>query len=137
MNTATKNLFELLQKISVDGCKGGGFQGGGSYRPLFEPIQGENTIPSLMKQLDLGPLQNEWLTVQVAPEYKIHDKMKLAMQNDLVAQFHRDMQHRYTGRISRMLQVTAKAEHQKSDIGTPAMLAATVNNFLALSKGGA
>lgn len=137
MNTAAKNLFELLKKISVDGCKGGGFQGAGSYRPLFEPTEGENTISALMERLDLGPLHNEWLTVHVADETKTHDKMKLAMQNDLVAQFHRDMQHRYTGRISRMLQVTAKAEHQKSDIGTPAMLAATVSNFLALSKGGA
>lgn len=137
MNSATKNLFELLKKISADGCKGGGFQGAGSYRPLFEPTEGENTIPAFMERLDLGPLQNEWLALSIAEERKIHDKMKLAMQNDLVAQFHRDMQHRYTGRLSRMLQVTAKAEHQASPIGTPAMLAATVNNFLALGKGGA
>lgn len=136
MNQATRNLFELLYKAAEHGCKGGGFNGSGPYRPFFEPKQGDNTIQGLMDLLDRESLQVEWLNAKLVKDLTAHSIMKLQLQNDLVSQFHRDLQHRYSGRINRMLHETASAEHYADNQrGTTAMIETTVDNFLALSKG--
>lgn len=131
MNEVTKKLVDMLTKAAEDNSSGGGFTAEtGVFRILFEPPVGDTSASGLIKALDRKQLEAEWQQIQKDAEAPIYDKMKLAIQNDLVCQIHRDLQHRYCGRISRMLNETArKQSHAAKPEGHIAMIGARVNYF--------
>jgi len=135
MNQATRKMFDLLQKAAEDSCKGGGFEGSGAFRPLFEPKEGDTSIKGLIDLLNRDSLETEWYSAKTKEGTTAHEWMKPALQNDLVSQIHRDMQHRYTGRISRMLHETARRQnHADRKKGIAAIAELNLNKFLSLSK---
>lgn len=135
MNQATRKMFDLLQKVAEDSCKGGGFEGSGPYRPLFEPKEGDNSITGLIDLLNRDSLEIEWYSARNKENATAHEWMKPALQNDLVSQTHRDLQHRYTGRIGRMLHETARRQtHSDKKKGVIAIAELNLNKFLSLSK---
>jgi hypothetical protein len=134
---ATENLFKLLLEAaksnSID------LNGGGSIRPLLELAkeQNLNNIEQLQELLDRSEIENTWLSVRAQSEYKAHDYMKATVQNDMVAGLHRDLQHRYTGRIARILhEAGRKKNHSDAKNGSIAQAKTSVLNFLALDSGG-
>jgi len=135
MNQTTKKMFDLLRKAAEDSCKGGGFEGSGPYRPLFEPEDGDTTATGFIDLLNRDSLQVEWFSEKNKESPFAHDWMKPALQNDLVSQTHRDFQHRYTGRIGRMLHETARRQtHSDKKKGLISIAELNLTNFLSLSK---
>ena len=131
--SAIENTFKALFKIVDDYASGGGFEGAGPFRPLYEPPEDENTYKDLAKYFDRAELESEWATVKANKEHKAHDFMKPALKNDLVAPIHRDMWHRYSGRIHRMLHnqaVTINNKHPTNS--TIGFMKTTIKSFDSL-----
>ena len=131
MNSVTKDLIEILTKAAKDNSSGGGFgESEGAFRKLFEPSKGNNSIAGLIKTLDKKQLETAWQQQYKAEEGAPYDLMKLAIENDFVSQLHRDLQHRYSGRISRMLHENARKEsHAIEPDGLIAAIANRINYF--------
>lgn len=136
MKQVTKDLLDMLTKAAKDNSAGKGFSDNAeSFRILFEPPKGDNSIEGLIKTLDRQELETEWKQIHKEIEYVPHDKMKLAIENDLVAQIHRDMHYRYLGRIPRILAETGnKQSHANEPLGLIANIAERINNFNKLES---
>lgn len=112
MNQVTKNVLDMLIKASEDNSAGGGFADkDGSFRCLFEPSKGDNSKAGLIETLNRNELETEWLQLHKQNNSTAYERMKLAIEHDFVCQLHRDIQHRYSGRISRMLAENARKEY--------------------------
>jgi hypothetical protein len=136
INEATKKTIELLKQAVKDNVSGGGFEEKANFfRALFEPTENDNTAAGLIKTLNRADLEAAWQQVYKDEETKMHDTMKLAVQNDFVCQIHRDMQHRYSGRITRMLHETARKENHISEPnGAIQSIQSRIENFMALGE---
>lgn len=133
MNAATEKLFKVLFDAATSNSSG--LDGNQSVRPLLELKQEEtgNNVERLQKTLDRTEIEDAWLAVKSQSQFRVFDHMKLAMQNDLIAAMHRDLQHRYTGRIARVIHETArKKNHADTKNGLIAIAKTSVMNFLNL-----
>lgn len=112
MKQVTKDVLDMLLKASEDNTAGGGFADKqGSFRCLFEPPKGDNTKSGLIETLNRSELEAEWLQQYKSANVAPYERMKLAVEHDFVCQLHRDIQHRYSGRIGRMLAENARKEY--------------------------
>lgn len=134
--TTTKTL-EALKKATQDSCAGGGVGSGPAFRLLWEPTEGNNNFRELADLFNRNELEQEYLTKSTADSFKYFDLMKSQAQNDFIAQVHRDMTMRFSGRIHRIMEEAAR----RKNIATPntgllAVLETNITNFLALKEGG-
>jgi hypothetical protein len=136
VSEVTKNTIELLKKIAKDNTSGGDFQAGaGSFRVLFEPDKNDNTPTGLIETLNRNKLEAAWQQTYNNVNSTTHDSMKLAIQNDFVCQIHRDLQHRYSGRITRILHENARKEvHAQEPRGAIQAIQSRIENFMRLSE---
>ena len=135
VDATTKKVVELLKKAAKDNSFGGGFEQAGSFRALFEPTENDNTITGFIKTLNRDNLETAWQQTYKDENKVLHDTMKLGIQNDFICQIHRDLQHRYTGRISRMLHEQARKEsHFDEPNGAIQAIQTRIENFMNLSE---
>lgn len=134
LDKAALNVFDTLKKVATDNSVGGNLKSEGPFRRLFEPVEGNNNVKDLMNTFDRSSLEASWKSIVGQESYVPYEAMKLAVQHDFVAQMHRDIQHRYTGRIHRMLHENARKEYHSADRdGTFANMQVGMINFMGLS----
>lgn len=136
INDVTKKTIELLKQAVKDNVSGGGFEEKANFfRALFEPTENDNTPAGLIKTLNRAQLETAWQQAYKDEESKIHDTMKLAVQNDFICQTHRDIQHRYSNRINRMLhEIARKENHISEPNGAIQSIQARIEKFMALDE---
>lgn len=134
MKDVTKTTFKVLKKASEDSSSG--LSGGGFFRNLWEPEEGNNNFKELAEMFDRSEIEQEYLQEIAKESFTFFDVMKLQMQNDAVAPVHRDMAYRYSSRIGRMLHEAGRREAlAKNKTGLISQLEDSILGFLATRKG--
>lgn len=135
VNQTTKKMIDFLKKVAADNSVGGGFEEEGSFRALAEPTENDNTAAGFIKTFNRDELETAWQQSYKDETKSVHASMKLAIQNDFICQAHRDLQHRYSGRIGRMLHENARKENHKSEPnGIIQAIQSRIQNFMNLNE---
>ena len=135
MNKVTEATFEVLRKDSVDSSLGGGLSTTGSFRPLWEPTEGNNNFKELGKLFDRSILIQEYVTEVAKPKFKYIKAMQAQVQSDTVAPIHRDLTLRYSSRIHRILEETQRRKaFSLPAVGLVGQMETKLSNCLAAQE---
>ena len=114
MNQTTSKVFDSLIKVAKDNSQ--------PARMLWEPEQEDNSYKGLAKLCDRSDIEQAWQQAATQETRSAWDLIQHSMQNDFIAGMHRDMVHRYSGRIQRQLSELARKEQHAASKGLPTML---------------
>jgi len=114
MNETTSKVFDSLIKVAKDNSQ--------PARMLWEPEQEDNSYVGLSRIFDRSDVEESWQEAATKDTRSAWDLMQHSMQNDFIAGVHRDMVHRYSGRIGRHLSELARKEQHAASKGLPTML---------------
>jgi hypothetical protein len=128
VNEATRKAIDLLRKAAKDSSSEGKV-----FRAPFEPTEGDNTRAGLAEAFDRNELEQAYLEQAAKDRVKDFDLMKNQVQNDLVAVIHRDTAFRYSSRIRRIAEETARRKAiARQATGLADSLETKIASFLAL-----
>ena len=131
MNESTRRALDVLRKAGKDSSLQGEV-----FRPPFEPSEGNNDSESLQETLNRNELGQAYLEAAGRTSVPYFELMKNQSQNDLIAPIHRDLAFRYSSRIRRIAEETARRQAISAQTtGLVDTLELQVANFLALDKG--
>jgi L-serine deaminase len=128
MNESTSRAFDSLIKVAKDNSE--------PSRMLWEPSEEDNSYAGLAKLFDRSDIEEAWQEAYVKESKSAWDLMQPSVQNDFIASIHRDMAHRYTGRIARHIGEFARKEQHAADHGTPNRLKISMTSFLSSREEG-
>lgn len=123
MNETTAKAFDALLKVAKDNSQ--------VSRLLWEPDVEDNSYPGLARMFDRSDIEEAWQAAATKEQRSAWDMMQHSMQNDFIAGIHRDMVHRYTGRIQRHLAELARKEQHADKTGLPTLMKTLMESNLS------